>query len=41
MKTLIFSALMMIFTVQLSHAGEVSKSHSDASGSPRIIREIR
>lgn len=40
MKTLILSALVMIFTAQLSHAGEVSKSHNDPAG-PRIIREIR
>lgn len=41
MKTLIISALMMVFAVQLSHASEVSKSHNENAGSPRIIREIR
>lgn len=41
MKTLIISALMMVFAVQFSHAGEVSKGHNESSGSPRIIREIR
>lgn len=40
MKTLILSALVMVFTAQLSFATEVSKSHNETSG-PRIIREIR
>jgi len=41
MKTLFISAVMMIFAIQISQASEVSKSHNENSGSPRIIREIR
>lgn len=41
MKTLMITALMMVFAIQIASAGEVSKGHDDNSGSPRIIREIR
>ncbi len=40
MKTLILSALVMVFTAQLSFANDVSKNNHETSG-PRIIREIR
>lgn len=38
MKTLI--ALMMIFSIQFSFAGDGAKGEGESSG-PRIIREIR
>jgi hypothetical protein len=41
MKTLMISVLMMVFTLQLSHANEVSKNHSTSNTATRIVREIR
>lgn len=41
MKTLMITALLMVFGIQFSYASEMSKGHNESSGSPRIIREIR
>ncbi len=41
MKTLMITALMMIFATQVALADEVSNGHDGDNGSVRIIREIR
>jgi hypothetical protein len=41
MKTLLITALMVVFSFQVAHANEATKTSDKTSSNTRIIREIR